>query len=151
MAVRQVKTLKSTYSEFAVRLLKNVLSNGSQPKRIAVVLTFMTFFRRIGHAKTLTESGNQKVESQTLLSSNENKYKFVDFRDKQWVSDSSLIGDKILIVTNNKEGLPLFILGKLGTSKFNCGDKIQKKPCLFTFSSGKQTMTVDNFCTKTDR
>ena len=60
MAVRQVKTLKSTYSEFAVRLLKNVLSNGSQSKRIAVVLTF---FRRIGHAKTLTESGNQKVES----------------------------------------------------------------------------------------
>ena len=50
--------------------------------------------------------------------------KLVDFRDKQWVSDSSLIGDKILIVTNNKEALPLFIRGKLGTSKFDCGDKI---------------------------
>ena len=50
--------------------------------------------------------------------------KLVDFRDKQWVSDSNLIGDKILIVTNNKEALPLFIRGKLGTSKFDCGDKI---------------------------
>ena len=40
-AVRQVKPLNSTYSEFAIRLLKYVLSNGSQSKRIDVVLTFM--------------------------------------------------------------------------------------------------------------
>ena len=39
--------------------------------------------------------------------------------------------------------LPLFIRGKLGTSKIDCGDKIQKKPYLFTFSSGKQAMTVN--------
>ena len=36
-AVRQVKPLKFTYSEFAIRLLKYVLSNGSQSKRIDVV------------------------------------------------------------------------------------------------------------------
>ena len=33
--------------------------------------------------------------------------------------------------------LPLFIRGKLETSKIDCGDKIWKKPCLFTFSSEK--------------
>ena len=30
--------------------------------------------------------------------------------------------------------LPLFIRGNLGTSKIDCGDKIKKKPCLFTLS-----------------
>ena len=39
--------------------------------------------------------------------------------------------------------LPLFILGRLGTSKIDCGEKIQKNPCLFTFSSGKQAMTAN--------
>ena len=39
--------------------------------------------------------------------------------------------------------LPLFIRGKLGTSKIDCRDKIQKKPCLFTLSSGKQAVTVN--------
>ena len=39
--------------------------------------------------------------------------------------------------------LPLFIRGKLGTSKMNCGNKIQKKLCLFTFSSGKQAMKTN--------
>ena len=38
--------------------------------------------------------------------------------------------------------LPLFIRWKLGTSKIDYGDKIQKKPCLFTFSSGNQAMTA---------
>ena len=33
--------------------------------------------------------------------------------------------------------LPLFILGKLGTIKIDCGEKISKKPSLFAFSSGK--------------
>ena len=33
--------------------------------------------------------------------------------------------------------LPLFIRWKLRTSKINCEDKIWRKPCLFTFSSGK--------------
>ena len=31
------------------------------------------------------------------------KNKLVDFIVKQWISNSSLIGDKILIVTNNTE------------------------------------------------
>ena len=39
--------------------------------------------------------------------------------------------------------LPLFIRGKLGTGKIDCGDKIQKKPFLFTFSSEKQAMTAN--------
>ena len=39
--------------------------------------------------------------------------------------------------------LPLFIRGKLGTSKIDCGDIIQKKPYLFTISSGKQAMTAN--------
>ena len=30
------------------------------------------------------------------------------------------------------ELLPLFVRGKLGTSKIDCVDKIQKKSCLFT-------------------
>ena len=38
-----------------------------------------------------------------LLSWNGNKNKLVDFIVKQWVSSSSLIGYKILIVANNKE------------------------------------------------
>ena len=33
--------------------------------------------------------------------------------------------------------LPLFIHGKLGASKIDCRDKIWKRLCLFTFSSGK--------------
>ena len=37
------------------------------------------------------------------MSSNENKNKLVDFRVKQWISNSSLTGDKIIIVTNNTE------------------------------------------------
>ena len=37
VAVREVKPLKSTYSEFAVRLLKNALSNGSRSKRTDAV------------------------------------------------------------------------------------------------------------------
>ena len=36
-ALHQVKPLKSTYSKFAARLLKYILSNGSQSKRIDVV------------------------------------------------------------------------------------------------------------------
>ena len=36
-----------------------------------------------------------------------------------------------------------FIHGKLGTSKIDCEDKIQKKPCLFIFSSGKQALTAN--------
>ena len=34
---------------------------------------------------------------------NENKNKLLDFIVKQWISNSSIIGDKILIVTNNTE------------------------------------------------
>ena len=37
----------------------------------------------------------------------------------------------------------LFIRGKLETSKIDCGDKIQMKRCLFTFSSGKQAMAAN--------
>ena len=37
------------------------------------------------------------------MSSNENKNKLVDFIVKQWISNSSLIGEKILIVINNTE------------------------------------------------
>ena len=36
--------------------------------------------------------------------------------------------------------LPLFIHGKQRTSKIDCGDKIRKKTCLFTFPSRKMTM-----------
>ena len=39
----------------------------------------------------------------SLLSWNGNKNKLADFIVKQWVSNSSLIGYKILIVANNKE------------------------------------------------
>ena len=42
-----------------------------------------------------------------------------------------------------RKKLPLFIRGKLGTSKIACGDKIQKKPYLFTFLSGKQAMAAN--------
>ena len=38
-----------------------------------------------------------------LLSWNGNKNKLVDFTVKQWVSNSSLIGYKFIIVANNKE------------------------------------------------
>ena len=34
---------------------------------------------------------------------NENKNKLLDFIVKQWISNYNLIGDKILIVTNNTE------------------------------------------------
>ena len=49
------------------------------------------------------------------------------------------MGSRIL----NTGLLPLFIREKLGTSKTDCGDKIQKKPCLFAFSSTNQTMTAN--------
>ena len=39
--------------------------------------------------------------------------------------------------TDGQTLLPLFISEELGTSKIDCGDKIWKKPCLLTFSSGK--------------
>ena len=38
--------------------------------------------------------------------------------------------------------LPLFIRGKLGTRRLDCGDKIWKEPCLFIFSRKKQTITA---------
>ena len=38
-----------------------------------------------------------------LLSSNWNKNKLADFIVKQWISNSSLIGDKILIEANNTD------------------------------------------------
>ena len=47
---------------------------------------------------------------------------------------------------SNQPLLPLFMRGKLGNSNIDCGDNIQKKPCLFTFSSAKQTITA-NDCT----
>ena len=47
---------------------------------------------------------NTKIKQWSpLLSSNENKNKLVDFIVKQWISNSSLIGEKILIVINNTE------------------------------------------------
>ena len=36
-----------------------------------------------------------------------------------------------------------FHLGKLGNSKIDCENKIQKKPCFVTFSRGKQTITAN--------
>ena len=39
--------------------------------------------------------------------------------------------------------LPFLIRKKLGTSKIDCSDKMKKKPCLFTFSSGKSAMTAN--------
>ena len=33
--------------------------------------------------------------------------------------------------------LPLFMRGKLGTTRIYCDEKISKKACLFTFSSKK--------------
>ena len=39
--------------------------------------------------------------------------------------------------------MPLFIRGKLGTSKIDCGDKTCEKPCLFIFSSEKQAMAAN--------
>ena len=59
------------------------------------------------------------------------------------------VGEKIQTLRNHfnlhrsSVSLPLFLRGKLGTSKTGCGDKIQKKPCLFTFSSKKQAMTAN--------
>ena len=112
-AVRQVKPLKSTYSEFAVRLLKYVLSNRSQSKRIDIVFDVyennaMKDVER--YRRSSSELSVQKLllnmeikQWSLLLSSNENKIKLVDFKVKQWISNSSLIGDKILIVTNNTE------------------------------------------------
>ena len=45
-----------------------------------------------------------------------------------------------MMALSSLETLPLSIHWKLGTSKIDCGDKISKKPCLFTFSfsSGEQ-------------
>ena len=112
-AVRQVKPLKSTYSEFAVRLLKYVLSNRSQSKRIDIVFDVyennsikdVERYRRSSSELSVQKLLlNMEIKQWSLLlSSNENKIKLVDFKVKQWISNSSLIGDKILIVTNNTE------------------------------------------------
>ena len=112
-AVRQVKPLKSTYSEFAVRLLKYVLSNRSQSKRIDIVFDVyennsikdVERYRRSSSELSVQKLLlNMEIKQWSLLlSSNENKIKLVDFKIKQWISNSSLIGDKILIVTNNTE------------------------------------------------
>ena len=112
-AVRQVKPLKSTYSEFAVRLLKYVLSNRSQSKRIDIVFDVyennaikdVERYRRSSSKLSVQKLLlNMEIKQWSLLlSSNENKIKLVDFKVKQWISNSSLIGDKILIVTNNTE------------------------------------------------
>ena len=65
------------------------------------------------------------------------------------------VGEKIQTLRNHfnqhrsSVSLPLFLRGKLGTSKTGCGDKIQKKPCLFIFSSKKQAMIANGsalFC-----
>ena len=80
--VWKVKPLTSTFSEFAVRLL-NVLYRMEVDQK--ELMLFLTLF--------LTP----------LLSWNGNKNKLVDFIFKQWVSNSSLIGYKILIVANDKE------------------------------------------------
>ena len=111
-AVRQVKPLKSTYSEFAVRLLMYVLSNGSQSKRIDVVFDVYENNSVKDVERNRCSSGklsqqkllpNMKIKQWSLLlSSNENKSKLVNFIVKQWISNSSLIGDKILIVINNR-------------------------------------------------
>ena len=112
-AVRQVKPLKSTYSEFAVRLLKYVLSNRSQSERIDIVFDVyennsikdVERYRRSSSELSVQKLLlNMEIKQWSLLlSSNENKIKLVDFKVKRWISNSSLIGDKILIVTNNTE------------------------------------------------
>ena len=48
-----------------------------------------------------------------------------------------IISKNVIKFDVNLAVLPLFILGKLRTSKIDCGDKIQKKPCLLTFSREK--------------
>ena len=112
-AVRQVKPLKSTYSEFAVRLLKYVLSNGSQSKRIDVVFDAYENNSIKDVERNRRSSGELSVQKllpnveikqwSLFLSSNKNKNKLVDFIVKQWISNSSLIDGKILIVTNGME------------------------------------------------
>ena len=108
-AVRQVKPLKSTYSEFAVRLLKYILSNGSQSKRIGVVFDLYENNSIKDVERNRRSSGELSVQTfcQTWkLSSGVyfcHKNKLVDFIVKQWISNSNLIDGKILKVTNGME------------------------------------------------
>ena len=55
---------------------------------------------RIERAKTLAGHGNQTAFYYYQMKT---KNKLVDFIVEQWISNSSLIGDKIVIVTNNNE------------------------------------------------
>ena len=108
-AVRQVKPLKSTYSEFAVRLLKYILSNGSQSKRSGVVFDLYENNsikdvernrRSSGELSVQTFCQTWKLRSGVYFC---HKNKLVDFIVKQWISNSSLIDGKILTVTNDME------------------------------------------------
>ena len=49
----------------------------------------------------------------------------------------------VALLIRGNELLPLFIRGKLRTSKIDYGDKISKKPYLFTFSSGKWAISAN--------
>ena len=89
----QVKTLKSIYSEFAVRLLKYVLSNGSQSKSTDVVSDVYENNSIKDGERNRRSSGKSSMQKvlrnvkiipwNLLLPSNENKIKLVDFIVKQ--------------------------------------------------------------------
>ena len=49
----------------------------------------------------------------------------------------TFFGSRCIQQNNFLNQFPFFISRKLGTSEIYCGDKISKKPCLFTFSGGK--------------
>ena len=82
-ALQQVKRLKSTYSEFAVRLLKYVLSNGSRSKKINIVFDVYEKYSTKDVERNRRSSRELRVQIflrileikkwSLLLSSNENK------------------------------------------------------------------------------
>ena len=90
-AVRQLKSLKSTDSEFALPLLKYGLSNGSKSKRIDVVFKVSESNSIKDVERNRRSSGELSVQKlfpnmeikqwSLLLSSNENK-------NKQYVCDN---------------------------------------------------------------
>ena len=111
-AFRKFKPLKSTYGEFAVSLLKCTLSNRNRLKRTDVVLDVSKSNsikdvernkRSSGELSMQNSYGTCKSNSEVLYCHQMEVNKLVNFIVKQWISSSSLIGDKFLIVANNTE------------------------------------------------
>ena len=112
-ALRQLPITKLTYRELANRLLETILTAGKNAKRIGVVFDIYTKNSINDTERNRRSKGSLQLQQivptsvikqwDALLSSNDNKNKFISFIVEEWKELHDKIGSKTFYVNSRKE------------------------------------------------